>query len=270
MPDNLLLDRQVALITGAAHGIGQATAIAMAQAGASVIVNDLEQNRDAVAATVREIEQNGGKALGALGDISREDDVSAVFARGISQFGTIHILFSNAGIQRDSPFVDMTLAQWQKVIDVNMTGQFLCAREAAREFLRRDVPLDISRARGKILCMSSVHQAIPWAGHVNYAASKGGVAMMMESLAQELGSRGIRVNGIAPGAIRTNINRQAWDTPKSAAALMQLVPYGRIGEPVDVAQTAVWLASDQADYVHGTTIVVDGGMMLYPGFRGNG
>lgn len=270
MPAESLLDQQTALVTGAAHGIGRATALAMAQAGARVVVNDLARNQDALDAVVREIEAAGGTAVSAAGDVSREDDVQAVFARAVSAFGTLHILFSNAGIQRDAPLVDMTLAQWQQVIDVNLTGQFLCAREAAREFFRREVPPDISRSRGKILCMSSVHQAIPWACHVNYAASKGGVAMMMATLAQELGPRGIRVNSIAPGAIRTDINRAAWDTAAHTAALLQLIPYGRIGEAADIAQTAVWLVSDQADYIHGATIVVDGGMMLYPGFRGNG
>jgi glucose 1-dehydrogenase len=265
-----LLHQQTAVITGAAHGLGLATALAMAEAGAAVVINDLEPNMDAAKAAVQQIEKAGGRAITVAGDVSREADVQALFARAIDAFGTIHILFSNAGIQRDAPLVDMTLAQWQKVIDVNLTGQFLCAREAAREFLRREVPLDISRARGKILCMSSVHQAIPWACHVNYAASKGGVAMMMSTLAQELGPRGIRVNSIAPGAIRTDINRMAWGTPEGSAALMTLIPYGRIGEPVDIARAAVWLASDQADYVHGATLVVDGGMMLYPGFRGNG
>ena len=270
MPADSLLDQQTALVTGAAHGIGRATALAMARAGARVVVNDLASNQDAAEAVVREIEAAGGAAVTAPGDVGREADVQAVFARAVSTFGTVHILLSNAGIQRDAPLVDMTLAQWQTVIDVNLTGYFLCAREAAREFLRRDVPPSVSRSRGKILCMSSVHQTIPWAGHVNYAASKGGIAMMMTTLAQELGPHGIRVNSIAPGAIRTDINHAAWDTSAHTAALLQLIPYGRIGEPTDIAQVAVWLVSDQADYIHGATIVVDGGMMLYPGFRGNG
>lgn len=265
-----LLNQQVALITGAAHGIGRATALAMAEAGATVIINDLPINMEVAEQAVTEIEKNGGKAAAIPGDVSREEDVCAIFSRATGLFGTVHILFNNAGIQRDAPVNKMTLAQWQQVIDVNLTGQFLCAREAAREFLRREVPSHISRARGKILCMSSVHQEIPWACHVNYAASKGGVAMMMTSLAQELGPCGIRVNSIAPGAIRTDINRDAWDTAQASAKLLRLIPYGRVGEPFDIARAAVWLASDQADYIHGATIVIDGGMMLYPGFRGNG
>jgi glucose 1-dehydrogenase len=163
----------------------------------------------------------------------------------------------------------MTLEQWNTVIGVNLTGQFLCARAAAREFLRRGA-VQVSAALGKIICMSSVHQQIPWAGHVNYAASKGGIMQMMQSIAQELAPHRIRVNGIAPGAIRTPINTAAWNTPAAYDSLMKLVPYGRIGEPGDIAQAAVWLASDAADYVTGTTLFVDGGMTLYPGFQDNG
>jgi glucose 1-dehydrogenase len=164
----------------------------------------------------------------------------------------------------------MTLAQWEKVLSVNLTGQFLCAREAVKEFDRRGVVPGVSRAAGKIICMSSVHQVIPWGGHVNYASSKGGIKLLMESLAQELAPRHIRVNAIGPGAIRTPINTEAWSTPEAYNRLMTLVPYGRIGEPEDIAQTAVWLASDHSDYVVGTTLFVDGGMTLYPGFSTNG
>lgn len=242
----------------------------MAQAGAAVVVNDVAANLELAQGTVGEIEAFGGRAIAVAADVSREDEVQALVARARDTFGTVHILVNNAGIQRDAPLVDMTLAAWQRVIDVNLTGQFLCAREVAREFLRRDVPPEISRASGKIICMSSVHQAIPWAGHVNYAASKGGIAMMMATIAQELGRRRIRVNSIAPGATRTDINRSEWESQQNLNNLLKLVPYGRIGEPVDIAKVAVWLASDEADYIHGATLVVDGGMMLYPGFRGNG
>jgi glucose 1-dehydrogenase len=187
-----------------------------------------------------------------------------------AQFGTIDILVANAGLQRDAPFHAMTLEQWNTVLSVNLTGQFLCARAALREFLRRGVVETMSRAAGKIICMSSVHQEIPWAGHANYAASKGGVMMLMRSLAQEVAPHRIRVNAIAPGAIRTPINTAAWQTPEAYAGLMQLVPYGRIGEPEDIGRAAVWLASDDSDYVVGTTLFVDGGMTLYPGFADGG
>ena len=260
----------VALVTGASSGIGKATAIALAAAGARVVVNHLASEADAAHAVVSEIEKAGGAAVAIAGDVSNEADVRALVEQAVSQFGTIHVLVNNAGIQHDAAILDMTLADWQQVIDVNLTGQFLCAREVTREFMRRGIDETVTCARGKIVCMSSVHQAIPWAHHANYAASKGGVLMMMESLAQEMAPAKIRVNAIAPGAIRTAINRAAWQTAAARRDLEKLIPYGRIGDAEDVARAVVWLASDASDYVTGTTLVVDGGMMLYPGFRGHG
>jgi glucose 1-dehydrogenase len=260
---------QKALVTGANSGIGRAVAVALGAAGADVVVNYVT-HEDAAAQVVEEIQSHGVVAYAHQADVSREDEVQAMFARMLARFGTIDILVANAGLQRDAPFHAMTLAQWNEVLGVNLTGQFLCAREALREFLRRGVVETVSRAAGKIICMSSVHQEIPWAGHANYAASKGGVMMMMRSLAQEVAPHGIRVNGIAPGAVRTPINTAAWQTPEAYAKLMQLVPYRRIGEPEDIARAAVWLASDDSDYVVGTTLFVDGGMTLYPGFADGG
>jgi glucose 1-dehydrogenase len=193
-----------------------------------------------------------------------------MFRDAIAHFGTIDILINDAGLQQDSPFEEMTLEKWQKIIGVNLTGQFLCAREAAREFLRRGVVPEVSSAAGKIVCMSSVHEVIPWAGHVNYASSKGGVMQLMKSMAQELAPKKIRVNSVAPGAIKTPINRAAWETPEALKNLLKLIPDGRIGEPEDVARTVVWLASDSSDYITGATIFVDGGMTLYPGFATGG
>jgi len=264
------LTRHVALVTGASSGIGKATAIALAAAGAKVAVNHLASELAAANDVVREIEKAGGTAIPLAGDVSNETDVRALVEQVVSRFGTVHVLVNNAGIQRDAAILDMSLADWQQVIDVNLTGQFLCAREVVREFMRRGIDETVSPAAGKIICMSSVHQAIPWAHHVNYAASKGGVQMMMESLAQELAPAKIRVNAIAPGAIRTPINRAAWQTAAARRDLERLIPYGRIGDAEDVARAVVWLASDASDYVTGTTLVVDGGMMLYPGFRGHG
>lgn len=267
---DLPLSGQVGLITGASSGIGKATALAFARAGAKVAINHLASDQDAADAVVKQIDDEGGTAIALAGDVSIESDVRQVVDRVTGRFGTFHILVNNAGIQRDAPLLDMSLDDWRKVIDVNLTGQFLCAREAAREFMRRGVDADVSCASGKIICMSSVHQAIPWARHVNYAASKGGVQMLMESLAQELAPSKIRVNSIAPGAIKTPINRAAWDTPGAQQDLLGLIPYGRIGSAEDIARVAVWLASDASDYLTGTTLVADGGMMLYPGFRGRG
>ncbi|HEY7930410.1 MAG TPA: SDR family oxidoreductase [Steroidobacteraceae bacterium] len=264
-----LLVGQKALVTGANSGIGRAVAIALGQAGADVVVNYVVGD-DAAEAVVAEIRTTGVKAFAHKADVSNEAQVSAMFDRMCQEFGTVDILINNAGLQRDAPFASMTLQQWNTVIGVNLTGQFLCARAAVREFLRRGVVPAVSCAAGKIICMSSVHQEIPWAGHPNYASSKGGIKLMMESLAQEVAPHRIRVNGIAPGAIRTPINTSAWQTPQAYASLMTLVPYGRIGEPVDIARAAVWLASDQSDYVVGTTLFVDGGMTLYPGFATGG
>jgi glucose 1-dehydrogenase len=264
-----LLTGQKALVTGANSGIGKGVAIALGQAGADVVVNYVNDD-GAANAVVEEIRKAGSKAYAHKADVSSEDQVAAMFKRMMQEYGTIDILVSNAGLQRDSSFHEMTLAQWNKVLDVNLTGQFLCAREAVREFLRRGVVPSVSSAAGKIICMSSVHQVIPWAGHANYATSKGGIKLMMESLAQEVAPKRIRVNAIAPGAIRTPINTAAWETKAAYDALMTLVPYGRIGEPEDIARAAVWLASDQSDYVVGTTLYVDGGMTLYPGFATGG
>jgi glucose 1-dehydrogenase len=264
-----LLIGQKALVTGANSGIGKGVAIALGQAGADVVVNYVD-GEDAANAVVEEIKKSGANAYAHQADVSSEEQVAAMFARMMQEFGTIDVLVSNAGVQRDSAFHEMTLDKWNKVLNVNLTGQFLCAREAVREFLRRGVVPTISSAAGKIICMSSVHQVIPWAGHANYATSKGGIKLMMESIAQEVAPKRIRVNGIAPGAIRTPINTVAWDTKEAYDQLMTLVPYGRIGEPEDIARAAVWLASDQSDYVVGTTLFVDGGMTLYPGFATGG
>ncbi|MFC9743218.1 SDR family oxidoreductase [Streptomyces noursei] len=264
-----LLKGQKALVTGGNSGIGKATAIGLGRAGADVVVNYVA-GREAAEQVAEEISGFGVRAAAYEADVSQEDQVVAMTQRMVEEFGTVDILVANAGLQRDAPFTKMTTAQWQKVLDVNLTGQFLCAREATKEFLRRGVVPEVSRAAGKIICMSSVHQLIPWAGHVNYAASKGGVQMMMTTLAQELAPRRIRVNAVAPGAIRTPINRSAWDTPDAEQDLLQLIPYGRVGDPADIAHAVVGLASDLMDYVVGTTLYVDGGMTLFPGFATGG
>jgi glucose 1-dehydrogenase len=258
---------QAAVVTGASSGIGQAIAIALGEAGADVVVN-YSHSADGAEATAEEIRRHEARAIVYQADVSHENEVHAMFQSACAEFGTVDILVNNSGIEQDVAFDQMTLAQWQQVIDVNLTGQFLCAREAVREFKRRGVRPEISCASGKIICISSVHEVIPWAGHVNYCASKGGVMMMMKSLAQEVAPARIRVNSIAPGAIRTHINRHAWETPEAYNELMTLIPYRRIGEPEDIGRAAVWLASDDSDYVLGTTLMIDGGMTLYPGFGG--
>jgi glucose 1-dehydrogenase len=269
IPYPVVLQGQPALVTGANSGIGKAVALGLAAAGADVVVNYVAAP-EAAEDVAHQIEAMGRRALAIKADVSREDDVLAMFAKAVDHFGTLHIAVSNAGLQKDAPFEEMTIEQWNTVIGVNLTGQFLCTREATRLFKRRGVIDSVSVAAGKILCMSSVHQEIPWAGHANYAASKGGVMLLMKSIAQELAPHRIRVNSIAPGAIRTPINTAAWSTPEAYNDLMTLVPYKRIGEPEDIARAAVWLVSDAADYITGATLFVDGGMTLYPGFATGG
>ncbi|MGN8069804.1 SDR family oxidoreductase [Mucilaginibacter sp. SG564] len=266
---NPSLKGQAALVTGADSGIGKGVALALAAAGAKLVIN-YAHNHDAAEVTVAEIKEIGGEAFAVQADVSQETEVKEMFAQMYAQYGTIDILVNNAGLQKDSKFVDMTLDDWNTVISINLTGQFLCSREAAREFIRRGVVDERSRAAGKIICMSSVHEVIPWGGHVNYAASKGGISMFMKSIAQELAPHKIRVVGIGPGAIQTPINKAAWDTPEALDKLLTLIPYNRIGKPDDIGKLAAWLASDEADYITGTTIFMDGGMTLYPGFADNG
>jgi glucose 1-dehydrogenase len=264
-----ILTGQKALVTGANSGIGEAVAIALGEAGADVMVNYVT-GEDRAEAVAEEIRRSGVRALPHKADVSDEAQVQEMFRRAMAELGTIDILVTNAGLQRDAPFHTMSVEQWNTVIAVNLTGQFLCAREAVREFLRRGVVATVSRAAGKIICVSSVHEIIPWAGHANYCASKGGVAMMMKTLAQEVAPRHIRVNSVAPGAVRTPINTAAWSTPEAYRRLMSLVPYKRIGESEDIARAVVWLASDQSDYVVGATLFVDGGMTLFPDFAEGG
>ena len=263
------LKGQTALVTGASSGIGAGIARAMAASGAKVVVN-YSSKEDAARKVVQEIKDARGSALAVKADVSKEDQVLAMFKTLIDEYGTIDILVSNAGVQKDSNFLEMTLKQWQFVLDINLTGAFLCAREAAREFIRRGIVPERSAAAGKIIFISSVHEVIPWASHVNYASSKGGIMLLMKSIAQELGPYKIRVNSIGPGAIKTDINRSAWETPEAKASLLKLIPYNRAGETMDIARVAVWLASDEADYITGTTLYVDGGMLLYPGFATGG
>jgi glucose 1-dehydrogenase len=263
------LEDQVAIVTGASSGIGAGVAKALAAEGAAVVVN-YSSNPEKAENVLNEIQRAGGTAFTIKADVSNEKEVINMFQETYKQFGTVDILVNNAGLQKDNKFHEMSLDEWNRVIGINLTGQFLCAREAIKEFLRRGVVPSKSKAAGKIICMSSVHEVIPWAGHANYAASKGGVMMLMKTIAQEYAPMKIRVNSIGPGAIRTPINHAAWQTPESYNQLLKLIPQKRIGEAEDIGGAAVWLASDDADYVNGITLFVDGGMLLYPGFEDNG
>ena len=264
-----VLKGQTALVTGANSGIGKAIALALGNAGANVVINYVSKP-EAAEEVAAEIRKGGQRAMIAKADVSDEAQVQAMFAAAVKEFGTLEILVNNAGMEKNAPFHEMTTAQWDQVMNVNLRGAFLCAREAVRAFLKQGVRQDLSVAAGKIIFISSVHEVIPWAGHVNYAASKGGMMLLMKSLAQEVAEKRIRVNSIAPGAIRTPINMAAWETPEAYADLMKLVPYKRIGEVDEIGRAAVWLASDFTDYLVGTTLFIDGGMTLYPGFETGG
>lgn len=261
------LDTQIAIVTGASSGIGLAVARGLAASGAAVAVN-YNSHAEPAEALVREIEAAGGRAFAIGADVSKEDDVARMFAETVSRWSAVDIVVANSGMQKDAPSAEMSLADWNKVIEVNLTGQFLTARAAIRQFETQG-DRGVSKAIGKIVHMSSVHDIIPWAGHVNYAATKGGIAMMMKTLAQEVAPKRIRVNAISPGAIATNINKEATEG-EAAKSLLKLIPYRRIGIADDIANAAVFLASDMADYVTGATLYVDGGMTLYPGFEDNG
>ncbi|UII24488.1 glucose 1-dehydrogenase [Fulvivirga maritima] len=263
------LANQTAIITGSSSGIGQAIAIAMANAGAKICIN-YHSSEEGAEETQEEIEKAGAKSIIVQADTSKPEDVKKMFDKTIEAFGTVDIVVSNAGVQKDAPFLEMEYEDWKKLIDINLNGQFLCAKEAAKEFIKRGIVKDRSAAAGKIICMSSVHDVIPWGGHINYATAKAGILMFVKTLAQELGPHKIRVNALSPGAIKTDINKDVWSDEEANKKLKELIPYGRIGEPEDIGKAAVWLASDDSDYMHGQTLYIDGGMTLYPGFSDNG
>ncbi|MCF8302866.1 MAG: SDR family oxidoreductase [Bacteroidales bacterium] len=263
------LKGQPAIVTGANSGIGKAVAVQLAKEGAKVVVNYIG-NEEATKEVISEIRDFGGEVMAYKADVSKEEEVVAMFRKTIETYGTVHILVNNAGIQKDAAIDEMSLEEWQKVINVNLTGQFLCSREAIKEFKRRGIDEHISNSAGKIICMSSVHDVIPWAGHANYAASKGGIMLLMKSMAQEVAPEKIRINSIGPGAIKTPINESAWSTTEAEQKLLKLIPQNRVGEPADIARAAVWLVSDESEYVNGVTLYVDGGMTLYPGFATGG
>lgn len=263
------LQGQVAIVTGASSGIGAGVAKALAAEGAKVVVN-YSSSPDKANKVLDEIKKEGGDGITFKADVSKENEVVDMFQSTFKKYGTVDILVNNAGLQKDAKFHEMTLEEWNHVMAINLTGQFLCAREAIKEFLRRGIVPERSKSAGKIICMSSVHEVIPWAGHANYSASKGGVMMLMKSIAQEYAPQKIRVNSIGPGAIRTPINHAAWQTPEAYNQLLKLIPAKRIGEAEDIGKASVWLASDDSEYVNGITLFVDGGMLLYPGFEDNG
>ncbi|MGV3656538.1 MAG: SDR family oxidoreductase [Chitinophagaceae bacterium] len=257
------LKGQKALVTGGNKGIGKAIALAMAKKGADVFIN-YHSDEEGAQQTVDEIKALGRQAFAGQADVGKEEEVQSLFKDAIDNLGGLDILVNNAGINGKSPITEMTLDEWRSVIDTNLTSQFLCGREAVKQFLKQEWDEKKSRARGKIMCISSVHDTIPdW---VNYAASKGGVKMFIRSLGLELAPKGIRVVGISPGAIQTDINKEEWSKPGSMEEMNKLIPANRIGQPEEIGNLAAWLLSDEADYITATTIYIDGGMTAYPGF----
>jgi glucose 1-dehydrogenase len=257
-PDARLLEGRRALVTGATSGIGQGTAFELAAHGAAVAINHRGKVDDG-RAMVAAIEAAGGRAVPVEMDIAVEADVQRGFAEAREAFGGLDLLVNNAGVEKPFELVDMPLEEWEKVISVNLTGTFLCTREAAR-IMRAD------RTEGASVMISSVHEVIPWEQFSHYCASKGGMKLFAQSIAKELAPHGIRVASVAPGAIATPINQEVLDDPKERRKVESEIPLGRWGEVSDVARAVAWVASDQAQYVVGATLFVDGGMTLYPKF----
>jgi len=255
----MLLEGRKAIVTGAASGIGKATAERLGAEGASVCVNYYsEHERGDAEAVVSLIEQAGAKAFAFQTDVGEESEVERMIARAATQFGGVDLLVNNAGIEKQVPLLEMSLEDWSAVLRTNLTGSFLCLREAGK--------LMAAGPGGTIVNISSVHEFIPWPGFAHYCASKGGLKLLMETAARELASKGIRVLNIAPGAIVTPINKFVLDDPEAKHAVEEEIPLGRMGNPDEIADAVAWLASDHASYVTGTTVVVDGGMSLYPKF----
>lgn len=254
------LNQKVAVITGGSRGIGRAIAHRYAQEHMKLVINyhdDPQGAHDAVA----DIQANGGQAVAVQADISKEEGVQALLDAAIENFGGLDVWVNNAGMEIQKPTHQVSLAEWNKVLDVNLTGVFMGAKAALNYWLSKN-------QTGNIINMSSVHQQIPWPTFASYATAKGGVKLFTETIAMEYAPQQIRVNAIAPGAINTPINAEKFADPKQYALTQSMIPMEKIGDPEDVADAAVWLASDQAKYVTGTTLFVDGGMTLYANFQG--
>jgi glucose 1-dehydrogenase len=253
------LDGRRALVTGSATGIGRSTVMRLTAEGATAIVNYVGPS-DPADEVVEEVSHGGGRAVAIEADVSNEEQVQAMFARAQEELGgPVDVLVNNAGIEKPFQLVDMPLDEWNKVIAVNLTGAFLCAREAARGLVAAGAP-------GVIVNMSSVHEVIPWAQFGHYCASKGGMKLWAQTIAKELAPKRIRVVNVAPGAIATPINKDVLDDDVKRRAVEAEIPWGRFGEPEEIAAAVAWLASPEAEYVTGTTLFVDGGMTAYPGF----
>ncbi len=248
-----------ALVTGGGSGIGAATSRRLAADGAAVAVN-YSRSSDSAERVVAEIADGGGRAVAIQADVSDEAQVAVLFRRAEQEHGgPVDLLVNNAGIEKPFRLVDMPLEQWNRVLAVNLTGAFLCAREMARALIP-------AGAGGVIVNVSSVHEVIPWPEFSHYCASKGGMKLFGQTIARELAPHGIRVVQVAPGAILTPINQELADDPDKRREVEEEIPWGRLGKPEEIAAAIAWLAGDEAEYVTGSTLFVDGGMTLYPKF----
>jgi glucose 1-dehydrogenase len=250
------------IVTGASSGIGRASAIRFAEEGANVAIN-YWKNRDAAAEVRSEALKGalpGAKVIIIAGDVSREEDVQRMFAETLGAFGSVDVLVNNAGIQSACPSDELSVAEFDRILGVNLRGTFLCAREALRHFLSRG-------GGGVILNNSSVHEMIPKPKYLSYSISKGGMENLTKTLALEYASRGIRVNSVAPGAIVTPINKAWIDNPDAREVVESHIPMGRAGRSDEIASVLAFLASDEASYITGQTIFACGGLTLYPEFR---
>jgi glucose 1-dehydrogenase len=256
------LEGRRALVTGANSGIGRGIALRLAQEGASVAVNYLSRPEDAEA-VVKEIENAGTKGIAIQADVTNEQQVDAMIAQAAKEFGGLDILVNNAGMENKHPFLEMPLDAWRKVIEVDLTGAFLCAQRAARMMVA-------SGKGGAIVNITSVHQIIPWGGFAHYCAAKAGLDLMSKTIAVELATAKVRVNSVAPGAIKTPINQDVWSNPEGLKDLLRKIPTERMGEVDEIAKVVAFLCSDEASYITGATVYVDGGMTLYPEFRHGG
>ena len=257
------LDNRVALVTGASSGIGRSIAIRFAHEGAKVAVNFLGGSPDRQAQAEEVVAACGGPevAIALAGDVSQRPDVEGLVAGAVAKWGRLDIAVNNAGIEIKHGFLDVTDSEWDKVIAVNLRGAFLVSQVACRQFLAQ-AGLDGVESRGKIVNISSTHEDIPFPGYTAYCASKGGVRMLARNMAVELGPQKININNIAPGAIATPINQSVLQDPEALKNAISEIPWGRFGNPDEVAGLATWLASSEADYVNGSTFYQDGALAL--------
>lgn len=253
------LEGKVIVITGASTGLGKAMALRFGEEKAKVIVNFRSDENEANA-VVEGVKKAGGDAIAVKGDVTVEEDVINLVQTAVNKFGTLDVMINNAGIENPVASHEMPLSDWNRVINTNLTGAFLGSREAIKYFVENDI-------KGSVINMSSVHEMIPWPLFVHYAASKGGIKLMTQTLALEYAPKGIRINNIGPGAINTPINAEKFADPVKRADVESMVPMGYIGKPEEIAAVAAWLASSQASYVTGITLFADGGMTLYPEFQ---